>query len=218
MPPRSHGYQFFAALRWLWNNQASPATVSCMPDFIDNEGFRANVGIILIRDEGKVFLGGRTGGRGWQFPQGGILEGEAPEDALFRELKEEIGLSREDVQLVAATGGWLRYRLPRQYQRRNSERLCIGQKQRWFMLKLLAPEERVHFDSTELPEFESWRWVDYWLPVREVIYFKRAVYARALEELGRRAFSAGPPPLPEWWNEEKNLRSVEHRRNRSGPE
>ena len=55
-------------------------------DCIDPEGFRANVGIILMRDDGRLFLGGRPGGRGWQFPQGGIRPGEGREDAMYREL------------------------------------------------------------------------------------------------------------------------------------
>jgi putative (di)nucleoside polyphosphate hydrolase len=184
-----------------------------MTDFIDPQGFRANVGIVLIRDDRQVFLGGRTGGRGWQFPQGGVLRDETPEQALYRELKEEIGLEQHDVELVAATRNWLRYRLPRQYLRRNSNPLCIGQKQRWFLLRLIGAEQSVHFDSTTEPEFESWRWVDYWTPVREVIYFKRAVYARALDELARRAFPDDPPALPEWSIREKNLRNLARRRN-----
>ena len=179
-----------------------------MTDLIDTDGFRANVGIVLIQGDGRVFLGSRPGGRGWQFPQGGILRGESPEEALFRELKEEIGLETTDVRIAAATRGWLRYRLPRQYQRRNSGSVCIGQKQRWFLLDMLSADSRVRFDSTADPEFEEWRWVDYWLPVREVIYFKRAVYARALDELGRAAFSDGPPPLPDWWEGEKHLRKL----------
>ena len=187
-----------------------------MSDFIDADGFRANVGIVLIRDDRSVFLGGRTGGRGWQFPQGGVQRHEAPEEALFRELKEEIGLERGDVELVAATHSWLRYRLPRQYVRRNSHPPCIGQKQRWFLLRLTGSEEKVHFDSTSAPEFERWRWVDYWTPVREVIYFKRAVYARALDELARRAFPDDPPELPPWSVEEKNLRNLARRRGDRG--
>lgn len=179
-----------------------------MTDFIDADGFRANVGIVLIRDDRQVFLGGRTGGRGWQFPQGGVRRDEAPEAALYRELKEEIGLEREHVELIASTRSWLRYRLPRQYIRRNSNPPCIGQKQRWFLLRLVGSEERLHFDATDEPEFESWRWVDYWTPVREVIYFKRAVYARALDELARRAFPDDPPQLPAWSDQEKNLRSL----------
>lgn len=172
-----------------------------MTDYIDSQGFRANVGIILMRDGGELFLGGRADGRGWQFPQGGVQRNERPEDALFRELHEEIGLERDDVELVASTGRWLRYRLPRQYVRRRGNPLCIGQKQRWFLLRMVADEARLRFDATPDPEFDSGRWVDYWSPVREVIYFKRAVYARALQELGEQAFAAGPPPRPEWWTE-----------------
>ena len=183
-----------------------------MTDFIDPDGFRANVAIVLIRDDRQVFLGGRTGGRGWQFPQGGVRRDERPEEALYRELKEEVGLERTDVELVAATRGWLRYRLPRQYVRRNSQPQCIGQKQRWFLLRFIGSEDSLRFDSTAEPEFESWRWVEYWTPVREVIYFKRAVYARALDELARRAFPDDPPALPEWSEQEKNLRNLARRR------
>jgi putative (di)nucleoside polyphosphate hydrolase len=183
-----------------------------MTDFIDPDGFRANVAIVLIRDDRQVFLGGRTGGRGWQFPQGGVRRDEHPEEALYRELKEEVGLERTDVELVAATRGWLRYRLPRQYVRRNSQPQCIGQKQRWFLLRFIGSEDSLRFDSTAEPEFESWRWVEYWTPVREVIYFKRAVYARALDELARRAFPDDPPALPEWSEQEKNLRNLARRR------
>ncbi len=74
-------------------------------DYIDKDGFRANVGIVLTRGSGEVFLGGRVGGRGWQFPQGGVNRGERVEDALFRELKEEIGLERQDVEVLGSTQG-----------------------------------------------------------------------------------------------------------------
>jgi putative (di)nucleoside polyphosphate hydrolase len=173
-----------------------------MSDLIDTQGFRANVGIVLIRDGGDVFLGGRSDGRGWQFPQGGVQRDETAEQALFRELREEVGLEPADVEVIAATRSWLRYRLPRQYVRRRSRPLCIGQKQRWFLLRMLGGEERLRFDVTSQPEFDSWRWVDYWSPVREVIYFKRPVYVRALEELGQQAFPDGLPPRPEWWSDD----------------
>jgi putative (di)nucleoside polyphosphate hydrolase len=172
-----------------------------MSDYIDGQGFRANVGIVLMRDGGDVLLGGRADGRGWQFPQGGMRRGESAEQALYRELHEEVGLESRDVDVLAATDDWLRYRLPRQYVRRRARPRCIGQKQRWFLLRFLGEDRQLRFDTTGEPEFDSWRWVDYWTPVREVVYFKRDVYAQALEQLGAVAFPEGPPPRPDWWPE-----------------
>jgi len=188
-----------------------------MTDWIDAHGFRANVGIVLIRDGGEVFLGGRSDGRGWQFPQGGIRPDESAEQALFRELHEEVGLVQDDVEVLAATRSWLRYRLPRRYVRRRARPVCIGQKQRWFLLRMLGSESRLRFDATARPEFDSGRWVDYWSPVREVIYFKRSVYARALDELGRQAFRDGPPPRPEWWSDAVLQPPAVPRRRRAAP-
>lgn len=150
---------------------------------IDADGFRANVGIILCNDERRVFWGRRVGRGGWQFPQGGIRAHETPERAMYRELHEEIGLRPEQVEVLGRTREWLQYRLPEQFQRRGSEPRCVGQKQQWFLLRFLGEEQDIAFDSTEVPEFDEWRWVDYWAPVDEVIFFKRAVYRQALEEL-----------------------------------
>lgn len=150
---------------------------------IDAQGFRANVGIILSNTQGQVFWAKRIGQQSWQFPQGGIREGEAATDALYRELEEEVGLRPEHVQIVGATRRWLRYRLPKRYVRRHSQPLCIGQKQKWFMLQLLAPESCLCFDACDKPEFDGYRWVDYWQPINEVVFFKRQVYRLALNEL-----------------------------------
>jgi putative (di)nucleoside polyphosphate hydrolase len=168
-------------------------------DWIDEEGFRANVGIILVDDAGKLLLGGRVGNKGWQFPQGGILEGEDPNDAMFRELREEIGLEPDDVELLGSTQDWISYRLPDKFIRRNSLPLCIGQKQRWFMLRLVSNSENVRFDRGDEAEFDRVRWVDYWRPVNEVIYFKRRVYAQALHELGTTSYPHQVPSRPRWW-------------------
>ena len=171
-----------------------------MSDVIDSDGFRANVGIVLMHG-GQVFLGRRTGGRGWQFPQGGVRAGESLEAALYRELEEEIGLDKGAVELAGQTERWLRYRLPARYVRRNQRPLCIGQKQRWFLLRLKNANVTFDFGRTPEPEFDQWRWTAYWEPVKEVIYFKRPVYARALTELVSVAFPAGKsPPLPPWWD------------------
>lgn len=170
-------------------------------DIIDADGFRANVGIVLMRRDGDVFLGRRAGGKGWQFPQGGIRTGESLEEALYRELHEEIGLVAEAVELLGHTERWLRYRLPPRYVRRNRHPLCIGQKQRWCLLRLRREVETFDFQSTAAPEFDEWRWADFWEPAREVIYFKRKVYQRALTELAALAFPSGQPALPPWWDE-----------------
>jgi putative (di)nucleoside polyphosphate hydrolase len=169
-------------------------------DFIDEQGFRANVGIILTDGQGRVLIAGRRGRGGWQFPQGGIRPEEQAEAAMFRELHEEVGLEPSDVALVGSTEGWLHYRLPERFIRRERTPLCIGQKQRWFLLQLTSDVERVRFDCSSQPEFDRCRWVDYWRPVKEVVYFKRPVYVRALKELCPLAFrDAEPPPPPTWW-------------------
>ena len=160
-----------------------------MSDLIDSEGFRANVGIIVSDDKRALLLGGRVGQSGWQFPQGGILESESPEQAMYRELEEEIGLLPEDVEVLGSTSDWLSYRLPDRYIRRNSSPLCIGQKQRWFLLRLLSDEDKLQLDRSELPEFDRWRWVDYWKPVEDIVFFKRKVYKKALKELEPLLFS-----------------------------
>lgn len=168
-------------------------------DSIDAEGYRANVGIILVNSDNKLMLGGRIGAKGWQFPQGGMLEGEEPVDAMYRELHEEVGLVKADVEVLEVTSGWLRYDLPDKFIRRRSKPLCIGQKQRWFMLRFLCDDNAVRFDRCGKPEFDRFRWVDFWRPVNEVIYFKRRVYARALYELGPAVHPDGLPPRPRWW-------------------
>ena len=151
---------------------------------IDSKGYRPNVGIILCNDDGRVFWAKRNGMNSWQFPQGGIDCNEDPETAMYRELREETGLTPEDVQLIGRTRYWMRYQLPERYIRRRSLPVCIGQKQIWFMLRLISPESNVCFDYMEQPEFDRWRWVSFWEPLRHVVYFKRKVYKRAMMELG----------------------------------
>lgn len=150
---------------------------------IDADGFRPNVGIVLSNADGQLLWAKRIGQQAWQFPQGGIQRGERPEQALFRELNEELGLNPDDVQILGVTSGWLRYHLPQRYLRRSRGRVCIGQKQKWFALRLKASEAAIRFDACDKPEFDGWRWVDYWLPLDEVVDFKRDVYHAALREL-----------------------------------
>lgn len=150
---------------------------------IDRAGYRLNVGIILINKSGRVFWGRRHGHDAWQFPQGGVISGETALDAMFRELLEEIGLDREDIEVLGVTKRWLKYKLPNQYLRLGTEPLVIGQKQKWYLLKLIANEQKIRLDLSDSPEFDSWRWIDYYEPKDHVIFFKRQVYAQALKEL-----------------------------------
>jgi putative (di)nucleoside polyphosphate hydrolase len=160
---------------------------------IDPEGFRPNVGIILCNNQRRLFWGRRVGQNAWQFPQGGIKAHETAEQAMYRELEEEVGLNPHQVETIGATRDWLRYRLPKRFIRRHCEPLCIGQKQRWFLLRVLCEEAAFCLTTTDTPEFDSWRWVRYWQPLREVVYFKRRVYAQALEELAPLLFPDGTP-------------------------
>jgi putative (di)nucleoside polyphosphate hydrolase len=164
---------------------------------IDADGYRANVGIVLCHADGRLFWARRVGGRaGWQFPQGGIHPQETPEQALYRELDEEVGLDETQVELLAGSRDWLSYRLPPRYQRHDSQPVCIGQKQRWFLLRIKDEQPKVRFDRSPTPEFDDWRWVDYWHPLSEVIFFKRRVYREALTEFAPKLFPQGTPPVP----------------------
>ncbi len=150
---------------------------------IDSDGFRPNVGIIVANDDNQVLWARRIRQNAWQFPQGGIRRNEDPVQAMYRELSEEIGLLPQHVEIIGSTRGWLRYRLPEKMVRRNCTPLCIGQKQKWFLLRLIGSDGAVCLDRGEKPEFDQWRWVDYWQPLRDVVFFKQQVYRHALEEL-----------------------------------
>lgn len=170
---------------------------------IDPDGYRPNVGIILMRSDGSVFWARRVNRDGWQFPQGGMNTDETPIEAMYRELYEETGLEQHHVEVLGATPGWLRYRLPRRSIRTNSKPVCIGQKQVWFLLKLTAEESNLRLDLTEKPEFDAWRWVDFWYPGDNVVHFKREVYVKALQLLSPIARDlAGEANIPKQAGEE----------------
>jgi putative (di)nucleoside polyphosphate hydrolase len=164
---------------------------------IDPDGYRPNVGIVLMHGDGRVFWARRVRRDGWQFPQGGMNSDETPAEAMFRELREETGLLPAHVEVLGTTPGWLRYRLPPRAIRRNDKLVCIGQKQVWFLLRLAGQESELRLDLTEKPEFDQWRWVDFWYPVEHVVTFKRGVYASALAHLAPFARAvAGPEAVP----------------------
>ena len=158
---------------------------------LDREGFRPNVGIVLLNSRNQVFWGKRLRTHSWQFPQGGIKYGESPEQAMFRELHEEVGLLPDHVRIIARTRDWLRYEVPEHYIRKDARGHYRGQKQIWFLLRMVGRDCDVNLRITDHPEFDAWRWHDYWVPLDVVIEFKREVYQRALHELSR--FVTRPP-------------------------
>jgi putative (di)nucleoside polyphosphate hydrolase len=164
---------------------------------IDKAGYRYGVGIILVNENRQVFFAKRIGMPAWQFPQGGMKEEETPDEAMYRELKEEVGLNPEDVTILASTRRWLRYKLPSRLVRHYAKPLCIGQKQKWYLLKLARNEVTIDLQANGDPEFDSWAWVSYWYPLRQVVAFKRRVYMMALKEFAKIVLSK------QFWQEEK---------------
>lgn len=152
-------------------------------DHIEPDGYRPNVAIVLCNHEFHVLWARRSRHDGWQFPQGGVKRSESPEEALFRELYEEIGLLPDHVEIVGRTRGWLHYDVPSELRRRGRRRRFRGQKQVWFLLQMLGEDNDVRLDTSERPEFDAWRWVEYWTPLSGIVQFKRDVYRRALVEL-----------------------------------
>jgi putative (di)nucleoside polyphosphate hydrolase len=150
---------------------------------IDRDGYRPNVGIILCNVRNQVFWGKRIREHSWQFPQGGIKPGETPEQAMYRELMEEVGLRPEHVKILGRTRDWLRYDVPTHWIKREWRGSYKGQKQIWFLLRMVGRDCDVSLRASAHPEFDAWRWSDYWIPMDNVIEFKRDVYRMALKEL-----------------------------------
>ena len=176
---------------------------------LDKEGYRPNVGIILLNQRNEVFWGKRIGQHSWQFPQGGIQQGENPKDAMLRELQEEIGLLPEHVQIIGRTKDWIRYDVPDEFLRRQNQQrprrvAYKGQKQIWFLLRLVGLDSDIHLRASEHPEFDAWRWSPYWIPLDVVIDFKREVYQLALSELAR-YISRGPRMMMMPWGSPLDL-------------
>ena len=152
---------------------------------LDKDGYRPNVGIILTNRRDEVFWGKRVNQHAWQFPQGGINHGETPEQAMFRELGEEVGLGPAQVRVLGRTQQWLCYDVPERWLRRDWRGNYRGQKQIWFLLRLVGRDCDVRLRASDKPEFDAWRWNEYWVPLDAVIEFKREVYRQALTELHR---------------------------------
>lgn len=157
---------------------------------IDSNGYRLNVGIVLCNTHEQVLWARRCNQHYcWQFPQGGINVGETPEQAMYRELFEEIGLNYQDVCILSSTQYWIRYELPKQLIRWKIRPICFGQKQKWFLLKLLSQDTRINIKNNRDYTFDSWQWVSLWYPIRRVVFFKRNVYRKVMQEFVNRIIS-----------------------------
>lgn len=149
---------------------------------IDKEGYRENVAIVIINKDRKVLWAKRANENAWQFPQGGVKSNEKIEDAMFRELKEEVGITKDKVKILGKTNDWLYYDVPKNWIRKDNY-LYKGQKQIWFLLEFLGGENDIFLKNATKPEFDNWSWIDYWIPNDKVIDFKRDVYSKALKQL-----------------------------------
>jgi putative (di)nucleoside polyphosphate hydrolase len=152
---------------------------------LDREGFRPNVGIILLNARNQVFWGKRLRTHSWQFPQGGIKHGESPEQAMFRELHEEVGLQararahrRAHARLAALRGA-------RPLHPQGRARPLPRPEADLVPAALMGRDSDLNLRATDHPEFDAWRWNEYWVPLDVVIEFKRGVYQMALTELAR---------------------------------
>ena len=145
---------------------------------LDEHGYRPNVGIILINDRRQVFWGKRVREHAWQFPQGGIKTGEDPVQAMYRELEEETGLRPHHVEIIGRTRDWLHYDVPDRWVRREWRGHYKGQKQIWFLLRMLGQDSDVTLRCDfEKPEFDAWRWHEFWVPEDELVRAHRQVTA-----------------------------------------
>ena len=151
-----------------------------------NLPYRSNVGIMLINDDGHVFVGQRLDNNqnAWQMPQGGIDCDEDPQSAAYRELLEETGIKQENVKFLATSSKWLLYDLPEDLIPKLWDGKYRGQKQKWFLFKFLGTNRDINI-STEHPEFSNWKWMPKENLLEEIVPFKKSVYESVLREFER---------------------------------
>lgn len=155
--------------------------------------YRPNVGVVLFDRRGCVWLGRRTNTKGpynWQFPQGGVDDGEDLEDAARRELLEETGIS--SVTLLGRTDGWLTYDFPPGWTGSKAQKGWKGQKQVWFAYRFEGHDSEVNLKHHLPPEFDSWRWAKIEEALAKVVPFKRETYVQVIQAFSQYAEPADP--------------------------
>tara|TARA_Y100000590_G_scaffold21381_1_gene24805 strand:+ start:5179 stop:5649 length:471 start_codon:yes stop_codon:yes gene_type:complete len=143
---------------------------------------RLGVGVVLLNDENKVFVGRRIDNpkNFWQMPQGGVNEKENLLDAAKRELEEETSI--KSVKFLGKTNGWLQYYLPKNLLGKIWEGKYGGQKQKWFFMKFLGNNDEINV-KTQKPEFLDWKWIVSTELPKIAVEFKIEIYKKLADEI-----------------------------------
>ena len=147
------------------------------------EGYRRNMAMIVINNDNKVLICRRRNTQTWQFPQGGIDSNENIQEAMYRELHEEVGLSKEDVNIIGESKKTITYDIPITLRSKVLGGKFKGQDQKWFLLKTIKDDLKINLNNEMIPEFEEFEWVSYWRSLDRIIDFKKEAYRQALTEL-----------------------------------
>ena len=149
----------------------------------DLDAYRPNVGVVLFNREGLVWYGQRhatPGPHNWQFPQGGVDDGEDLQAAALRELAEETGVT--SVEVLGRTEDWIAYDFPPDYGGSKQAHGWLGQKQMWFACRFLGEDAEVDLTAHGEPDFDAWRWGPLDEACDLIVPFKRDLYRRLLED------------------------------------
>ena len=147
------------------------------------EGYRPNVAMVVLNSKNKVLICRRTNTKTWQFPQGGVDNNENLEKAMYRELLEEVGLRKDDVQYIGESDDTIIYDIPKTIRPNVLGGKFKGQEQKWFLLRIKNDDHEIRLDYEAFPEFDTFEWVSFWQPIDRIVDFKREAYRKALSEL-----------------------------------
>ena len=147
------------------------------------EGYRPNVAMVDLNSKNKVLICRRTNTKTWQFPQGGVDDNENLEKAMYRELLEEVGLRKDDVQYIGESDDTIIYDIPKTIRSKVLGGKFKGQEQKWFLLRIKNDDHEIRLDYEAFPEFDTFEWVSFWQPIDRIVDFKREAYRKALSEL-----------------------------------